>query len=530
MSLWNVARRTLLSGLVVFSALPQSANAFETVGDRRILVVGSQQAVSVLDPAQKYDLSIRTMQQALYDALLKYEGDPAVIKPWLATSWTANDDATVWTFKLDPRAKFHNGDPVDAQAVKDSFARTLKINKGPAWMFAQFLTPERIDVVDAHTVRFNLSKPYGAFLGLVPWWYIVNVKEAMAHQEGDDLGQKWLTDHVAGSGPFKLKRIEPNSLYEISTDDNYWKGWSQPEKQRLGGVIYKIVTENSSRRALLAKGEIDMVTSMSPEDVTQLSSVKGVAVSRKAGMGPFGLKFNTQGKYTSDINLRKAMAYAFDYDALLAIYGGRAKLLDSPFPTSVEGHVVIKDMPRKDPKKAADYLAKSKWPKGGIELEYVYVQGLEEERQMGLILIDSLKALNITVKMVPLTWPNMVARGSKVETSPDIFAAFTSTLSTDPDVMAYQYHKDSWGQYYGTHFLNEPQLFQLIEKARGLAKWKDRAPIYAEIQKRIAAAQPEIFGMSKDREVPYREYVKGFVDSPIRMLNEFDFYPLYIGR
>src|SRR5260370_7024192 len=71
---------------------------------------------------------------------------------------------------------------------------------------------------------------------------------------------------------------------------------------------------------------------------------------------------------------------------------------------------------------------------------------------MGLVLIDNLQKLNVTVKMVPLIWPNMVGRGSKAETSPDMMAVFTTPVSTDPDAVAYQYHKNSWGKYYGSAF------------------------------------------------------------------------------
>lgn len=527
--------RHRLSNFLLAAAIacaPLASQAFETANGKRILVIGGQQAVSVMDPAQKYDFSIRTIQQATYDALLKYEGDPVELKPWLATSWTVNDDATVWTFKLDPRAKFQNGDPVDAAAVKASFERTLKLNKGPAWMYTDFLKPENISAEDPQTLRFTLSRPYAAFLSLLPWWYVVNVKQAMANEHNGDYGQQWLTDHTAGSGPYRVKRVEPNSLYELEAWDGYWKGWPQPEKARLGGIIYRVITENSSRRAALARGEIDIAGSLSPEDLDQLESVKGVKIGRKAGtgMGGFGLKFNTQGKYMSDLNLRRALAYAFDYDSLLKIYNGRARLMDSPFPPSVKGHVAVPDMPRRDMDKARAYLAKSKWPQGGIELEYVYVQGLEEERQMGLLLIDNLKPLNITIRMVPLTWPNMVARGAKAETSPDIFASFSTTMSIDPDPVAYMYHKGSWGQYYATHFLDDPELFSLIDRARTLPAWSDRQPLYEEIQRRIVADQPEIFGMIRDRNTATRDYVQGLVDSPIRMASEFDLYPLYIGR
>lgn len=520
---------TLLLTAIIACA-PAASHAFETANGRRILVIGGLQAVSVMDPAQKYDLSIRTFQQATYDALLKYEGDPPELKPWLATSWSANAQATEWTFKLDPRARFQNGDPVDAAAVKASFERTLKLNKGPAWMYADILTADNILVDDPRTIRFRLARPYAAFLSLTPWWYVVNVKQALAHETGGDYGQQWLTEHTAGSGPFRVKRVEPNSLYELEAWDDYWKGWPQPEKARLGGIIYRIITESSSRRAALARGEVDIATTLSPEDIDQLSTVKGVKIGSKPGMGGFGLKFNTQGKYMSDPNLRRALAYAFDYESLLKIYNGKARLMESPFPPAVQGYIAVPDIPRRDLDRAREYLAKSQWPQGGIELEYLYVQALEEERQMGLLLIDNLKPLGIKVRMVPQTWPNMVARGARVETSPDIFAAFTPVVTIDPDSIAYMYHKGSWGQYYGTHFLDDPELNALIDRARALSAWSERQPLYEDIQRRIVAAQPEIFGMIRDRDTAARDYVQGLVDSPIRMASELDLYPLYIGR
>ena len=525
----SVLNGVVLSFCVAAIAATSPASAFETVNGKRVMVVAGQQAVPVIDPAQRYDLSIRTIQQATYDALVKYEGDPAEVKPWLATSWTVNPDATLWTFKLDPRAKFQNGDPVDAAAVKASFLRTMKINKGPAWMYAGILAPERIIVVDPQTIRFALTRPFGGFLGFLPWWYIVNTKEAAAHEEAGDLGQKWLTDHTAGSGPYKVKRIEPNTVYELEAWDGYWKGWPQPQNARLGGIIYKIVTENSSRRAALVRGEVDVVTGLSAQDLEQLASTKGVVINQKPGSTPFSMIMNTQGKYMSDLNLRKAVAYAFDYDALPAIFNGKAKLMESPFPPIVQGYIKV-DMPRKDLKKAQAYLAKSKWPKGGIEVEYLYIQGFEEERLVGLILIDSLKALNIAVKMVPMTWPNMVARAAKVETSPDFFAAFVNPISTDPDAVAFNYHPEAAGKYYGAHFLKDPALTKVIEKARAESQWKVRAPLYAQIQKDLIADQPAIYGMLRYRSTISRDYVKGFVDSPMRMQGEIDLYPMYIGR
>jgi len=522
----KLIRVALVAGVAAASlaVLSPSAQAFERRDGQKVLVTAQRQAVPTMDPSVKYDASIRTMQQAMYDGLLKYVDTPPKVVPWLAKSFDVSADGLTYTFHLVDNAKFHNGDPVDAEAVRWSFERTLKLGKGPAWMLKSFLKPENIKVVDPHTVSFTLDRPFAPFTSFVPWWYIMNPKQVMEHEVDGDLGQKWLTDNEAGSGPYKLKRVEQGTLYELERFDGYWRGF----EGKLGGIVYKLIRESSAQRAALMRGEADLVTGLSPDEFDQVAKAKGVVTSTQPALTAFGIKFNTQGKLTSDLNLRKAVAYAFDYEGLIKIYNGRAVLQTSPFTDAILGKIDVPDMPRKDMAKAKEYLAKSKHPNGGIELEYVYVQGLEEERLMGLILIDSLKELNITVKMVPLTWANMVARGSKVETSPDMIAIFATPVSIDPDAVAIQYHPSSQGAYYGVHYLDDPELTKLIEEARFTTSWEKRAPMYAEIQKRIVALQPEIFGMMRERRIAYRDWVKGYEYSPVRMTEEVDFYPLYI--
>ena len=148
---------------------------------------------------------------------------------------------------------------------------------------------------------------------------------------------------------------------------------------------------------------------------------------------------------------------------------------------------------------------------------------------MGLVLLDNLGKLGLKVKMVAMTWPNMVGRASKVDTSPDFLAVFTTPVSTDPDAVAYQYHKSSWGKYYGSSFYANDGVWALIDKARTTAKWTDRAPLYAEIQKKIADDAPEIFGMLMNRRWGMRDHVKGFAFCPVRFTGEVDLYPLSIA-
>ena len=71
-------------------------------------------------------------------------------------------------------------------------------------------------------------------------------------------------------------------------------------------------------------------------------------------------------------------------------------------------------------------------------------------------------------------------------------------------------------------------MWGLIERARSISKWEERAPIYAEIQRRVTTDAPEIFGMLANRRWGMRDHVKGFVFSPVRFTGEVDLYPLAI--
>jgi peptide/nickel transport system substrate-binding protein len=524
----SITRRAVLHGAALSTLAPGMTWAFDRDGSRKILVFSGNQAVPVLDPHVRYDWSTRLIQQSVYDGLLKYVGTPPRIIPWLAEKWDSSPDGLTYTFNLVGNAKFHNGDAVDAEAVRYSFERGLKLNAGVAWMLKDFLKPENIVAVDARTVRFTLDKPFAPFTSYVPWWYIVNPKQVMANVSEGDYGRKWLTENAAGSGPFKLRRFDANTLIHMDAVADYWKGWPMAEANRLSGVIYRIVREAAPRRAGLQRREIDVITNMSPDDMSQLAKLPGIRNEDHPGFTTFGIKFNCQHGPTADVNLRKAIAYAFDYEALITIHNGGARLMDSPFPPEMESHIAVPDMPRKDLDKAKAFLARSKAPNGDLELEYVHVQGLEDARRIGLVLLDSLRPLNIKLNIVGQPWTTMVARGSKPDTAPNMTSVYVTPVGTDPDTVAYQYHRESWGLYYGMSHYENKEVWAMIAEARGMTDKPKRLALYAEIQRRIVADQPEVFGMIPNRTWAMRDYVKGFEFSPIRFTGEVDLYPMWI--
>lgn len=503
---------------------------YEVVDGKIHIVYGARQPVEILDPSIHYDWSTRNIQQSLYDALLKYVGDPPVLEPWLASSWETSPDAKVWTFHLVKDAKFHNGDPVTAEAVKFSFVRTLTLKQGPAWMLLGVLDPTGIEVLDPYKIRFTLMKPYAPFIAVVPWWFIMNPSEVMAHEVNGDWGTAWLQSppNEAGSGPFVIREWRHGEYYWLEAWDEYWKGWPHPD--HIGGFIFRLIREPASQRLAILAKEADIVEGVTPRDFDELAQTPGIYVVEHPGMTTFGIKMNTRKGMTANPLIRKAICYAFDYEALIDIYEGHAILEDSPFPPATKGHVSLDWIYRQDLDKAKEYMRMAGYPDGGFELEYVYVAGMEEERLIGLVLQSCLAEIGIHVNIVPLVWPQMVARGSKPETSPDMMAVFTTPIMSDPDAVAIQYHPMSAGSYYYSHFYENPRVTHLVEQARATADWEARAKMYDEIQRIIAYDAPEVFGMLYNRRWALRDYVQGFRFCPLRMTSEIDMYYLYIDK
>ncbi len=99
-----------------------------------------------------------TVLANVYDGLVRAVGSKVVtIVPDLATSWKESADGKTWTFKLRSGVKFHDGNTVDAAAVKFTFDRLIKLQTGA---IGDFLEIASVDAPDPSTVVFHLSTSY----------------------------------------------------------------------------------------------------------------------------------------------------------------------------------------------------------------------------------------------------------------------------------------------------------------------------------------------------------------------------------
>ena len=501
-------KRLLIFSLVLTLLLVTSLTG---LAQDAILLYGGNQDIDNIDPATGENYSINAALRSLYDALFIYRG--ADIEPHLVESWEVNDDATVWTFKLVENAVFHDGSPVTADAVVYSFNRMMAISGPPTYRWETITDENSAQAIDDYTVQFTLTQPFASFIGTLLQLFVVNPVIVEANL-GDDMGQSFLKENAAGSGPFMQGRWEIGNLYEFIAVDDYWAGWTGED--HLDGFIWIIQRDASTQLNSLLAGETQIADTVAASDKEKIIESDDYVWKEHSGFFTNTLKMNNQGEYTSDLNLRKAVAHAMNYEAMVAAQDVKITILPGPTSANFPGYVEGLDYPAYDLDKAREYLAMTSWPDGGITLDYVYVTDFPREEIPGLILLEGLAELNIELNMIPMLWPDMVASCGSPETGPDIINIYTQPAYLDPDAHLYnQYHSDQWGSFNSCSFYQNERVNELLDTARVILDADERQVMYTEAQELIAAEQPSVWMYTEDSSLALNTCVKGFVYSPM---------------
>ena len=517
-------RRTLLRGTAaaIAAGTLASGGAPAQAQTRRVMVVASNQDIPNFAPHVANGYSAAMLLRNVYDSLLGVEGNPATVAPQLAKVWAASADGMTYTFKLDPAAKFHDGSAVDAAAVKYSFDRLIRLGKGNAWMVAGILDANSVQVVDPQTVTIKLVKPFVAFPQVLPWLWVVNPVVVEANKGSDD-AQTYLRGNIAGSGAFRVKRAEPGNLYELERVANGWRTGGG----NLTGAIWRIVRETSNQRLAVQRGEAHIAVDLTAEDMDALKDKPGVKLVVEPEFRTFSIKMNTEAGPLADINLRRAISYAFDYQAMEQS-AGYQKLMTGPLPDGIFGFDPKLAVPRTDLAKAKAYLAESKSPQGGIKLTVTYVSGLEQQRRWCLVLLDSLKKLNIELDIKPLVWPDMVASAASPNKMADFFPVYQTANYADPDNIAFAAYHSSRNGGWQNPVYHSAVVDDLIMRGRAETDPAKRAKLYADFQRVVVDDAPDIFGVLEARKLALRKEVQGFRFTPVAS-NAIAFFSLSLG-
>ena len=384
----------------------------------RPLIIARDMDVNSLDVSRSYCDTCQIFNTAVYETLITVDpADPNKILPRLATSWEANADNTVFTFKLDPKATFDDGSPVEAKDVKFSWERLANVKGSASYLMSGL---KSLDTPDAGTVVATFEAPNSAFLPIAAASYLGIINSDVATAQGatagadadtTDKAEEWFLAHSAGSGPYKLESYTQGESLVLARNDSYW-GANKPVFPQ---VTISEVKDSSSQLQQLQAGDVDIAMQISLDSVGQLDGDSKVTtkVVDSYNYVYIALSPGAEGaEKLQDVNVRKAIVEAIDYDsAIESLVAGKGKKQASPIPNGFIGaaDLTLPSYNLDDAKKKLSDAGLA----DGFDLDATYpdanVYGVDFNLMMQKIQQDLVK-VNINLKLTPVQFPEWADR------------------------------------------------------------------------------------------------------------------------
>ncbi len=405
--------------------------------------------------------------------------------PALAESFRALSP-TVMEFTLRPGLTFHDGTALTAEDVKATYdgvrARALQSPKAD-----KYEPIEEVEVVDDHTVRFHLRRPYTPLLAEL------SLSIVPAERAGPD-GVALQAAHPVGAGAFRFEAQPDDEHLTLVPFEGYYEG--APAISRLH---FRVVRDETTRVLELLKGRADLVTNaVSPAVLPLLRKDPGLRVLVKPGTGYAYLGFNLRSGPLADVRVRRAVCDLLEVKPIVEHkFHGLAEPATGMLPTTHWAYAPEAGC-RYDPAEAARLLDEAGYPDpdgpgGQPRLTLSLKVSTDRFRKsVALVLQEQLARGGIAVEVRSLefgTLFNDIRRGN--------FEMVTLKWAAviEPDLMRGVYgsknvptEENHWGGL-NRGALRDPALDALLEKA-SQAEPSERKALYATAQDRLDALLP----------------------------------------
>jgi peptide/nickel transport system substrate-binding protein len=302
--------RTRIAHAVVAAFLAASSVACLA----QTLRIGLAEDPDVLDPTLARTFVGRLVFTATCDKLLDLDEKLNVV-PQLATSWQWGPDYKTLTLKLRSNVLFHDGEKMDAEAVKYSLERHKTM--AGSNRRGELAPVTSIDVIDPLTVRLNLKEPFAPLLAVLTDRSGMIVSPKAAKAAGDKFGA-----HPVCAGPFKFVERVAQDRIVFERFPQYWnKGAIHFDK-----VIFQPIVDSTVRLASLKSGQLDLIERLAPSDVPQVKSDPRFAIERMVEIGYQGITINIgksdlaqKNPLGRDPRVREAFDLSLDRDAIVQV-------------------------------------------------------------------------------------------------------------------------------------------------------------------------------------------------------------------
>jgi peptide/nickel transport system substrate-binding protein len=277
--------------------------AVATVLDRPTLKAGVIWLESPLDPVEGGYVST---QSAMSETLFRLSGTTLSPEPWLATEAT-QVAPSIWRIGIREGVKFHNGNVMDAQAVKASLERAIRLSPAAA----DTLSVDTITVEDGQTItiKTTVQQPTLPGLLILPALAITDAAAADTAGEGNFIAAGALT------GPYIPTEYTPKERLNSVANDDYWGG-TPP----LAGIEHVAIPDTNSRELALQAGDIDVAVNVSPDGAQAINAHQGTH-TETSGIGTSLVLWwvNFERGTLADPLVRRAVAHAIDRESIASL-------------------------------------------------------------------------------------------------------------------------------------------------------------------------------------------------------------------
>jgi len=442
------------------------------------LVYGIEAETSGFNPyLDRFAPAGQLMALAVYDPLTAFDADGEA-RAYLAESITTEDGGRLWTIELRPDVRFHDGSPLDGEALAKHLRR-LKDS---------FLTQSVVRPMDEVTVTGPLTITVAM---TTPW---VTFPVALVGQAGvvpaPNVAEEILTDAPVGTGPFVIGARVKNSSTTMVKNADYW----QPGLPHLDQVVFRPAQAVEDRVASFRSGEIDIFHTTNEvlnADLLKRARAGELQYARDAGeQEELFVMFNTAAPPFDDVRVRRAASYAIDVDKFLQVSGqGFSERAEGPFSPSSPWYADVA-FPIGDVEKAKALVAEVEAESGPVTAELNCADS-RDSLELCQLLVDDWAAVGIGASIVGLQQDLLI--------NYSIAGRYQSVLwrqfgSPDPD------GDQLWwiGPVEGQTSLNfsrnaDAELDAALERGRSTADVAERKEAYRAVQERFADRVPYVF-------------------------------------
>jgi peptide/nickel transport system substrate-binding protein len=473
------------------------------------LVVGLVAEPVNLDPPQVTDINSLRVSRRIAETLVMFPDESTQPAPGLAESWTVSRDGLQYTFKLRKGIRFHDGTPLNAEAVKFSIERQIDpdhpFNKLGTYPFANYFlgNVKAVEVVDDLTSRFILKEPRASFLAILALGAPSIVSPTAVRKWGKDYAM-----NPVGTGPFRFASWERGRRVVLDKNPDYWRYPVKVER-----VIFRPIVEDQARLTELLTGSLDLIVGVPPDFVAQLEANPKLALLKQVGAHVWYLGINNQRKPFDDKRVRQALNYAVNKEAIVRdVLKGTGALSRGPvLPGTWGAEPALKAYPY-DPERAKKLLAEAGYPDGFSTTMWVPESGsgMQSPVAMATVIQSNLRAVGVNVAMQTMEWGSFIARLRTKEQH--LFALSWMAGTEDPDMVMYPLlHGSQWTPAGPNRALyKNPRFDELLSQARQVTDQARRAELYREAQRILVEDAPWIFVDHEVQIAAFSKRVQGF--------------------